>query len=141
MKKLLFPALVILLVAAGCGPADTTAPLDQPPGALSASDRTKFIGDWSGMYGCESIGVEPMADTMSISPGAGDLDFVITLHASMANPATVDGTLTDVNVITVPEQEMGGAPCTAEITYSDGMLTLSQSGLGEITCEGEDYTK
>jgi len=108
--------------------------------ALSSDDREKFTGNWVGSYGCESVGVEPVPDTMVIARGSGDLDFVITLHADFLNPDIVNGKLADIDVITVPAQNMGGAPGTARITYSNNMLTLTQAGFG-ITCEGIDYVK
>ena len=108
--------------------------------ALSSDDRGKFIGNWVGSYRCESIRVEPVTDTVVIARGSGDLDFVITLHADFLNPDIANGKLTDIDVITVPAQNMGGAPGTARITYSNNMLTLTQAGFG-ITCEGIDYVK
>jgi hypothetical protein len=134
MKKLISSTLVLVLILGcvglvACGGA-----------ALSSSDREKFIGNWMGSYGCESVGVEPVPDTMVIARGSGDLDFVITLHADFLNPDIVNGELTNIDVITVPTQNMGGAPGTARITYADDMLTLTQTGFG-ITCEGTDYVK
>ena len=108
--------------------------------ALSSDDREKFIGNWVGSYGCESVGVEAVPDTMVVARGSGDLDFVITLHADFLNPDTVDGKLTDINVITIPVQSMGGVPGTGKITYSNNTLTLTQMAFG-ITCEGTDYVK
>jgi hypothetical protein len=76
--------------------------------ALSSDDRGKFIGNWVGSYRCESIRVEPVPDTVVIARGSGDLDFVITLHADFLNPDIANGKLTDIDVITVPTQNMGG---------------------------------
>lgn len=71
MKKLISLTLVPVLMLGcvgllACGGA-----------ALSSDDRGKFIGNWVGSCGCESIGVEPVRDTVVIARGSGDLDFVI----------------------------------------------------------------
>ena len=108
---------------------DTTDP-------LLTEDREKFIGNWAGSYECGS----PTADTLQIWLGTGDWDFVIVIHAQTWNPDTVSGELVETNKIDVPEQTMGYFPGTAEITYSNGKLSYSQSGLG-ITCNGSNYTK
>ena len=110
---------------------------DDQPVTPSLTDSEKFIGNWAGTYECTS----PPADTMFIVKGAGDLDFRITLHAQFINLAdTLDGELTDVNVITIPEQTIGGFPGSGKITYSNNALSLSQQGLG-ITCIGTNYIK
>ncbi|MGH2522246.1 MAG: hypothetical protein ACRDH2_07055 [Anaerolineales bacterium] len=54
------------------------------------------------------------------------------------NPDTVSGELRNPNLITVPQQSMGGAPGTAQITYQAARLAYSQTGFG-ITCGGTDY--
>lgn len=76
--------------------------------ALSSDDREKFVGNRVGSYRCESVGVEPVPDTVVVARGSGDLEFVITLHADFLNPDIVNGKLTDTDVITVPAQNMGG---------------------------------
>ena len=108
---------------------------DDSPTGPSSMDRDKFIGNWAGTYECGS----PPADTMFIAKGSGDLDFRITLHAQVFNADVVDGELTDVNIITIPEQTIGGFPGSGTITYSNNTLSLRQTGFG-ITCRG-DYVK
>ena len=110
---------------------------DDPAGPTSA-DRTKFVGTWGGSYACP--GGAPTADTLVIALAGGALDFSIIIHAEAGNPDTVSGTLTQPNTITVPQQSMGGAPGTAEITSQGALLTYNQSGFG-ITCGGTDYAK
>ncbi len=104
----------------------------------SSTDREKFIGNWAGTYECASS----PADTMFIAKGSGDLDFRITLHTSVAAVFVdvVDGELTDVNIITIPEQTIGFFPGSGEITFSNNTLSLVQRGLG-LTCRGSDYIK
>jgi hypothetical protein len=116
----------------GSSPTRETAELATP---LSPGDKDKFLGDWEGFYECESVGTGSTPDAMVIEPGSRELDVTITLHSTWINPPTVEGRLTDPNTVTVPEQMISGALGTAVITYSDGTLTLEQSGLG-ITCEG-----
>ena len=106
----------------------------------TSTDREKFIGNWAGSYGCPTIGVLATPDTLIITNGTGDLGFSITIHSHSFNPDTVNGELTDKNFITIPEQNMGGFPGTAEITFSNNMLEYSQTGFG-ITCGGADYVK
>ena len=77
---------------------------------------------------------------MIIAIGTADLKFSITIHSHSFNPDTVNGELTDKNFITIPEQNMGGFPGTAEITFLNNMLEYSQTGFG-ITCGGADYVK
>lgn len=135
LKVLIYMLLTGIVFFYACDKDDSVDP-DRP----SSADREKFIGNWAGSYGCPSIGVPATPDTMLISSGSGALDVMVVLHAYVFNPDTVTGNLTGANIITVPEQEIGGFPGTAKITYSDGRLTLSQSGLG-ITCQGTDYLK
>lgn len=85
-------------------------------------------------------GGAPTADTLVVALGGGALDFSIIIHAKFANPDTVTGSLTEPNKINVPQQSMGGAPGTAQITSQGTLLTYSQTGLG-ITCGGTDYAK
>ncbi len=134
MKKLisLTPVLILKLGCVGllaCGGA-----------ALSSDDREKFVGNWVRSYRCGSIGAQPVPDPVVIARGSGDLDFVITMHVDFLNPDIANGKLTDIDVVTVLAQNMGGARSTARITYSNNMLTLTQAGFG-ITCEGTDYVK
>lgn len=121
-------ALAVLLIS--CGSDEPTAP--------ASADRAKFVGTWGGSYACPGGG--PTADTLVIDLGAGALDFGIIIHARFANPDTVSGELTEPNRITVPQQSMGGAPGTAQITSHGTLLTYSQTGLG-ITCGGTNYAK
>ncbi len=109
---------------------------DDSPAAPSSMDRDKFVGNWAGTYACGS----PPADTMFIAKGSGDLDFRITLHAQVFNADVVDGELTDVNTITIPEQTIGGFPGSGEITHSNNVLSLTQRGFG-LTCTGSNYVK
>ncbi len=78
---------------------------DDDPVGPSSMDRDKFIGDWAGSYNCGS----PPADTMFVAVGSGTLGFSITLHAqAIPNADVVTGELTETNVITIPEQTIGG---------------------------------
>lgn len=124
--RVLLPGLIV-----ACGG-------DNPAGP-SSSDRQKFVGNWAGSYACS---FPDPADTLMIALGSGDLDFKITLHASVFNiaPDIVDGNLTASDVISIPNQIIGGADGSGEIKYSNGRLSLSQSGLG-ITCNGSNYIK
>jgi hypothetical protein len=106
------------------------------PGALSAQDADKFIGSWAGTYQCGN----PPTDTLIIAKGANDLTFRVTLHAEAFNAEEIHGELTEVNVLTIPEQTIAGFPGSGKITYSNGRLSLSQTGFG-ITCLGTDYQK
>ena len=110
---------------------------DDSPTGPSSMDRDKFVGNWAGTYQCTNL----PGDTLIIALGTGDLGFNIILHAFTGNPnpEIVTGELTDVNVITIPEQTIGFFPGSATITYSNNTLALSQKGLG-ITCRG-DYVK
>ena len=104
----------------------------------TSADRTKFVGTWGGSYTCPGGG--PTADTLVMNLGATPLGFSIIIHAGFANPDTVSGELTEPNRIDVPQQSMGGAPGTAQITSHSTLMTYSQTGLG-ITCGGTDYAK
>jgi hypothetical protein len=129
--RLLFAAVVFAAVAFACGGNDS-------PAGPSSSDTEKFLGNWAGTYQCTNF----PGDTLTIAKGSGDLDFLITLHAytDALTPEVVDGELTDVNVITIPEQTIGGFPGHGTITYANNALSLSQTGLG-ITCRGSNYVK
>ncbi len=77
---------------------------------------------------------------MVIAEGSGDLDVKITLHAQAYNADVLDGELTEVNVITIPEQTIGFFPGSGEITFSNNTLSLVQRGFG-LTCRGSNYVK
>ena len=134
MPKLRFLILATAVLASGlltpaCGD-------DDGPVGPSSMDRDKFIGDWAGSYNCGSP-----ADTMLVAVGSGTLGFSITLHAqAIPNADVVTGELTETNVITIPEQTIGGFPGSGDITFSNNMLTLIQRGFG-ITCTGTGYVK
>ena len=82
-----------------------------------------------------------MDDQLIVEKGEGDLGVVITIHALSLNPDQVVGTLTEKNVISVPEQPMGGYPGTAKITFvENGTLDYSQANAA-MTCGGKGYTK
>lgn len=119
--------ILCMAITLGCG----TGP-DEP----TAADRQKFVGNWAGMYVCGA----PPADTMFIALGSGDLGMSITLHAQVTNPDVVTGSLTDVNIITIPEQTIGGFPGSGEIAFANNRLSLAQRGFG-ITCTGSNYVK
>ena len=132
MKKYIIFAFSIFLIICACDNDPSSSTDDQP----QSEDREKFIGNWAGTYECASS----PADTMIIWLGSGLLDFSIAIHAQVWIADTIYGELTKDNQITAPEQTMGGFPGTARITYSDGKLSFSQTGLG-ITCNGSNYTK
>jgi hypothetical protein len=96
------------------------------------------VGTWGGTYTCPGGG--PFADTLVIDLGGGQLDFSIIIHVEAANPDTVSGELAEPNRINVPQQSIGGASGTAQITSQGALLTYSQTGFG-ITCGGADYAK
>jgi hypothetical protein len=118
------------LLTASCGSNGSTEP--------TSVDRDKFVGTWAGAYSCP--GIAPVADTLVIGLGGGALDFSIIIHVGFGNPDTVSGDLTEPNLITVPQQTMGGAPGTARMTYQGARLAYSQTGFG-ITCGGTDYAQ
>jgi hypothetical protein len=103
----------------------------------SSADRDKFVGTWTGTYGCVGVSIK---DTLTISRGSGERDLSIKIHATTSNSDTVSGELTGPNEVKVSEQSMGGAPGTAEITLQGEKLTYRQTGLG-ITCSGTDYAR
>jgi len=131
MKTTLAVALLILL--ASCSKPNSS----EPTGPTSA-DRAKFVGTWAGSYSCP--GGTPTPDTLVIRLGSGALDFSIIIHEEALNRDTVSGDLTGPNVISVPEQSMGGAPGTAQITSQGVLLVYSQTGFG-ITCDGTNYAR
>ena len=131
-KRLISITVLFTVLIFACGKDDEPV----GPSGPSSTDREKFIGNWAGTYECGN----PPADTMFIAIGSGDLDLRITLHAQAINADAVDGELTDVNIITIPEQTIAGFPGSGKITYSNNVLSLSQEGFG-ITCNGTNYAK
>jgi hypothetical protein len=129
MKPTLAYALLILLIS--CSKSDSDDPISP-----TSADRTKFVGMWAGDYSCPGGGSFP--DTMIIQTASGVLDFNIIIHKGFLNPDTITGELTTPNLLKVPEQTMGGAPGTAQITFQNDLLIYSQSGFG-ITCGGTNY--
>ena len=113
-KRLISIAVLLTVLIFACGSDDS-------PTGPSSTDREKFVGNWAGTYECASS----PADTMFIAKGSGDLDFRITLHTSVAAVFVdvVDGELTDVNIITIPEQTIGFFPGSGEITFSNNTLS------------------
>jgi len=122
-------ALVALFLAS-CGGDESTQP--------TSADRDKFVGTWAGSYRCP--GGAPLPDTLVVNLGGGALDFSIIIHVGFANPDTVSGDLTEPNLIRIPQQSMGGAPGTAQITSAGALLSYSQTGFG-ITCGGTNYAR
>jgi hypothetical protein len=120
---------LVALLLASCDGDGSTEP--------KSADRDKFVGTWAGSYGCP--GNAPVPDTLVVSLGGGALDFSIIIHMGFLNPDTVSGDLTEPNLISVPQQSMGGAPGTARITSHGALLAYSQTGFG-ITCGGTDYS-
>ncbi len=122
-------ALCLSITIVGCSSNNT----------FSLEEQEKFIGTWNGTYGCGDLELD---DQIVITKSSDDSGFDITIHANFSNPDNVTGTQTENNVITVPEQSMGGSPGTASITYLEqDTLDYSQTGFG-TTCTGStDYTK
>jgi hypothetical protein len=142
VKKTIAAAALAAMLAtvAACGGSSSTAatsPTTAAAGPTSA-DRDRFVGTWTGNYGCDPAAT--LADKMIIEAGSGDLDLRITIHVDFANPDTVDGTLTSPTEVDVPRQSMGGASGTAKLTLHGETLEFSATGLG-ITCGGDDYTR
>jgi hypothetical protein len=138
MKKVLAAVtLVAMLIAvAACGGSSSTGSTGS---SITSADRDKFVGTWSGHYGCADLGVT-IEDTLIITAGSGDLDLSIRIHTTAANPDTVSGTLTSATEANVPEQSMGGGTGTAKLTLRGDTLEFQATGLG-ITCGGTDYKK
>jgi hypothetical protein len=136
MKKVFAAALVAMLIAvAACGGSSSTGSTGS---SVTSADRDKFVGTWTGHYGC-AVGAT-IEDTLIIKAGSGDLDLSIKIHTTTANPDTVSGTLTSATEVNVPEQSMGGATGTAKITLKGDTLEFQATGMG-ITCGGTDYKK
>jgi hypothetical protein len=134
-KALVAAAMAAMLVAvAACGSSSSGGGGSGP----TSADRDKFVGTWNGNYSCEFT--DKFADTMIVEAGSGDLDVLITIHVSFANPDKVNGTLSSATVVDVPEQSMGGATGTAKLTLNGDTLEFTAGGLG-ITCGGTDYEK
>ena len=125
--------VVIMVLFASCSKPNSS----EPKGPVF-DDRSKFVGTWAGSYSC--LGGTPNADTLVIRLANAELDFSIIIHKQYAFTDTVTGSLTESNVITVPEQTMGGFPGTAKITFKNELLEYRQSGFG-ITCGGADYAR
>ncbi len=131
LKILLLPLCLAALLSA-CNN------INDESNSFVSEDQEKFLGTWSGEYGC---GDTMFKDEVIITNSPDDLGFDITIHANMLESDVVKGTLEDENVINVPEQIMGGFPGTAKVIYSDdATLTFSQSGFG-VTCNGINYVK
>ena len=126
-------AVALLILLASCSKSSS----EESTGPTSA-DRAKFVGTWAGSYSC--LGGAPTPDTLVIRLGGGALDFSIIIHAEYGIPDTVSGDLTGPNIISMPEQTMGGFPGTAQITSQGALMAYSQSGFG-ITCGGTDYAR
>jgi hypothetical protein len=138
MRKVFAAALVAMLIAvAACGGSSSTG--STGGSSITSADRDKFVGTWSGHYGCPDLG-DPIEDKMIIEAGSGDLDLKIQIHVSAANPDTVNGTLTSATEVDIPEQSMGGGTGSAKITLKGDTLEFQATGLG-ITCGGTDYRK
>lgn len=137
MKKVFAAALAaMLIVVAACGGSSSTGSTGP---SITSADRDKFVGTWTGHYGCADLGVT-IEDKMIMEAGSGDLDLKIKIHVSAANPDTVNGTLTSATEVDVPEQSMGGATGTAKITLKGDRLEFQATGMG-LTCGGTDYKK
>jgi hypothetical protein len=135
-RTLVMAALAGMLVAvAACGGSSSSSGGSK---AATSADRDKFVGTWTGQYGCFAGATG--SDTLIITAGSGDLDVSIKIHATFLNPDTVTGTLTSPTQINVPEQSMGGAPGTAKLILNGSKLDFHQTG-GGLTCGGSDYTR
>ncbi|MGB2866964.1 MAG: hypothetical protein WBD36_00810 [Bacteroidota bacterium] len=136
MKRSIVSVVVVFVILEfSCKPSVTNSDESAKP---TSADRAKFVGTWGGSYSC--LGGSPTPDTLIIRLGSGALDFSIIIHAMFMNPDTVSGALTGANVISVPEQSMGGSPGTAQMTFQGPLLAYSQTGFG-ITCGGTNYAR
>jgi hypothetical protein len=145
-------ALVGMLVAvAACGgssptvasnPTDASSPASAsiPASGLAATsaDRDKFVGTWTGKYGCDAN--TTIDDKMVIKAGSGNLDLSITVHSNASNPDTVTGTLTSPTMVDVPAQSMGGMTSTAKLKLTGGTLEFRATAMG-LTCGGTAYSR
>jgi hypothetical protein len=122
--------------ATACG-GDAT-PTEPPVATPTSADRAKFVGTWQGSYACP--GGPSSRDRLVVVAGTGALDVRVVIHADSFNPDTVSGTLTAKDQVTVPSQQMGGLPGTAELVTASTALTYRQHGLG-LTCGGTDYAR
>jgi hypothetical protein len=137
-KALVAAAVAAMLVAVGaCGGSSSSGGVGGGSGP-TAADRDRFVGTWIGNYACDFTG--EFVDTMIVEAGPGDLDVLITIHQTFANPDKVNGVLTSPTVVDVPEQSMGGATGTAKLTLNGDTLEFTAAGLG-ITCGGTDYER
>jgi hypothetical protein len=139
MKRAFAVVALAAIVAAvvACGGSSSTG--STGGSSLGSADRDKFVGTWTGHYGCPGMGVT-IEDKMIIEAGSAALDLKIQIHVAAANPDTVNGTLTSATEVNVPEQSMGGGSGTAKLTLKGETLEFQATGLG-ITCGGTDYKK
>jgi hypothetical protein len=106
--------------------------------AATSADRAKFVGTWTGHYGCDVKNT--VADKMVIKAGSGALDLSVTIHANGLNPDTVTGTLTSPTEVNVPAQSMGGMSGTAKLKLNGATLDFRETAMS-MTCGGADYTR
>lgn len=84
------------------------------------------------------------SDSNSVSFGTEDQEKLIGTwngKYGCGDPNFDDQIIIGKNTISIPEQQMGGFPGTANINYlEEGSLSFSQTGVG-ITCNGIAYVK
>ena len=141
------PTVATTAIVGTSGPVVPSAPVEssvpvQPStkggSAATSADRAKFVGTWTGHYGCD---VKSMVDDqMIIKAGSGDLDLKITIHANAGNPDTVTGTLTSSTEVDVPAQSMGGMSATGKLKLNGATLDFRETAMS-MTCGGADYTR
>ena len=130
---------------ASTAPAGSSVPASTAPtgssasagGAATSADRDKFVGTWTGKYGCDATNT--IDDKMIVKAGSGDLDLSITIHSNASNPATVTGKLTSPTEVNVPEQSMGDVSSTARLKLTGDALDFHATAMG-MTCGGSAYT-
>ena len=150
-KTFVAAALAGMLVAvAACGGANSTvssapsggsapnASSAPAGGSATSADRDKFVGTWTGKYGCDVK--TTIDDKMIVKAGSGSLDLSITIHANASNPDTVAGTLTSATEVNVPEQSMGGVGSTAKLKLIGDTLDFHATAMG-MTCGGSAYKR
>jgi hypothetical protein len=121
--------------SSGSGPSGSSAPAG---GSATSADRDKFVGTWTGKYGCDAK--TTIDDKMIVEAGSGSLDVSITIHTNASNPDTVTGTLTSATEVNVPEQSMGGVGSTAKLKLTGDTLDFHATAMG-MTCGGSAYTR
>ena len=121
--------------SSGSGPSGSSAPAG---GSATSADRDKFVGTWTGKYGCDVK--TTIDDKMIVKAGSGSLDLSIAIHANAMNPDTVAGTLTSPTEVNVPEQSMGGVGSTAKLKLTGDTLDFHATAMG-MTCGGSAYTR